>query len=217
MPQDFPQTANTLGRIAFYGAPVVLALIAAGWIVYVWSPLGSPVGTAPDQPVYFSHRFHINEIGIDCRYCHASVEDSSFAGMPATETCMNCHAHILTESPLLLPVRRSYETSLPLVWNRVYDVPDHTYFHHGIHIRKGIGCDTCHGQIDEQPLLTTNQQEMTMGWCLECHREPEKYIRPREQVFNVDYHPPADQATLGAQLVAAYDVESRTSCSVCHR
>lgn len=216
VPQDFPQSATTIGRIVFYGLPVAVVLLIALWIAYVWSPLGSPVGSTPPQPVFFSHRFHVQEIGIDCRYCHASVEESSFAGFPSTQTCMNCHQQILVESPLLAPVRESWQSGQPIRWNRVYDLPDFTYFDHSIHLHKGVGCTTCHGAVDEAPLLLSQQQNLTMGWCLNCHRDPAQYLRPREQVFNMDYHPPADQQALGERLVEEYRVQERTSCSVCH-
>ena len=217
MAQDFPRSANTIARVVLIGLALALAGGLAAWVIYVWSPLGSRVGQAPPQPIWFSHRVHTNQVSLDCRYCHTSVEESAFAGIPPTETCQGCHATILAESPLLRPVQQSLRTGEAIAWNRVHDLPDHTYFNHSVHVRQGFGCDTCHGRVDQAPLLTQVNQEMTMGWCLECHRQPERFVRPREEVFNLDWQPPANQLALGRQLVAEYGIVSRTSCSICHR
>ena len=217
MPQVFPRSSNTIARAGVLGVAFLVLAIPVIGVIFVWSPIGDGIGDAPAQPVFFSHRVHVATIGIDCRYCHASVETSSFAGMPATETCLNCHSQILTESPLLEPVRESFRTGQPLHWTRVYHMPDFVYFDHSIHVHKGIGYTTCHGRVDQMPLLTQKLQPMTMGWCLECHRHPEKYVRPRDQVFNLDWQPPEDQLTLGRRLVEEYGIETATSCSICHR
>ena len=189
-------------------------------------------GQAPDQPVPFSHQHHVSGLGIDCRYCHTTVETSGFAGIPPTKTCMNCHAQIWTNAALLEPVRESYRSGRSLVWTRVYDLPDYVYFDHSIHINKGVGCASCHGRIDTMPLTWPNQA-LTMEWCLSCHREPEKNLRPREQVFNMRYEQPSsrnpvdldgksftDQIELGNALKTKYNlrsVQDITSCSTCHR
>ena len=177
----------------------------------------SHVGLAKDQPVPFSHKHHVTGMGIDCRYCHTTVEESSFAGIPPVETCMSCHSLVWTEAPLLEPVRAAWRDQVPLQWTRVHDLPDFVYFRHDIHVAKGIGCDSCHGPVDQMPLMY-KENTLNMEWCLECHREPEKHIRPREHVFDVTWTPPADQERAGARLVEEYDVQvsQLTDCSVCH-
>ncbi len=169
-----------------------------------------------EQPVPFSHEHHVRGLGIDCRYCHTTVEVSSFAGIPPTETCMTCHSQIWSASPMLEPVRASYRTNTPLQWTRVYDLAGFVYFNHSIHVNKGIGCSSCHGQINEMP-LTWKATPLTMGWCLDCHRAPEKNIRPRSEVFNMDYRPPSNQLELGQRLVNEYKVQKLTDCYTCHR
>lgn len=177
----------------------------------------SQVGVARDQPVPFSHKHHVAGIGLDCRYCHTSVEESAFAGIPPVETCMTCHSLIWTEAPLLEPVRQAWRDGVPLQWTRVHDLPDFAYFRHNIHVSKGIGCTTCHGPVDQMPLMY-KEETLNMEWCYECHRNPEKHIRPREHVFDVTWTPPSNQATVGRQLVEDYDVRvsQLTDCSVCH-
>jgi len=171
-----------------------------------------------DQPVPFSHKHHVKELGIDCRYCHNTVENSAVASVPPTHTCMSCHSQVWTNSPLLEPIRQSYLNGTPVQWNKVYDLPDFVYFNHSIHVQKGIGCTTCHGPIHEMN-ITYKAQPLSMSWCLDCHRQPEKYIRPREEVFNVNYQPPANQMELGAKLVKQYNIQKGqlTNCSICHR
>ncbi len=196
------------------------------------SPYITYAKVARPQPVPFSHQHHVAGLGIDCRYCHTSVEVSNFAGIPPTATCMNCHRQIWTGAPLLEPVRESFRTGKSLVWTRVNDLPDFVYFNHSIHINKGVGCNTCHGPVDRMPLMY-NYASLQMEWCLDCHRAPEKYLRPRDQVFNMEYKPPTntapvtvdgtaytDQMALGTDLVKKYKlrtVTDITSCSTCHR
>ena len=177
----------------------------------------SHVGLAKDQPVPFSHKHHVTGMGIDCRYCHTSVEESAFAGIPPVETCMTCHSLVWTEAPLLEPVRTAWRDEVPLQWTRIHDLPDFVYFRHDIHVAKGVGCTSCHGPVDQMPLLY-KENTLNMEWCLECHREPERQIRPRDQVFDVTWSPPADQERAGARLVEEYDVQvsQLTDCSVCH-
>jgi hypothetical protein len=169
--------------------------------------------------VEFSHQHHVGGLGIDCRYCHSSVEVSSNAGIPPTYTCMSCHSQIWSDSPTLKPVRDSLADDTPIQWNRVYSLPDFVYFNHSIHVDKGVGCVTCHGRVDQMPLMA-KAQTLHMEWCLGCHRAPEQYIRPREEVFNMDWQPPnGDQLTLGRRLVEEYHIQSvsvLTSCSTCH-
>jgi hypothetical protein len=166
--------------------------------------------------VHFSHKHHVSDDGIDCRYCHTSVEQSSFAGIPSTKICMSCHTQIWAESPILEPVRESFRTGKSLEWTRVHNLPGFAYFDHSIHVHKGIGCSTCHGRVDQMPLMW-RENTLYMEWCLECHRNPERFVRPRDQVFNMQWQPPPDQLALGEKLVQEYKIERLTSCSVCHR
>src|SRR5438270_6195807 len=169
-----------------------------------------------EQPIPFSHKHHVGDVGLDCRYCHTSVETSGFANIPPTKTCMNCHSQIWSTSPTLEPVRESFRTDRSVPWTRVHDLPDFAYFDHSIHVNKGVGCETCHGRVDKMP-LTWQKASLQMEWCLNCHRHPEQYVRPREAVFEMGYEPPVDQETLGRQLVKEYKIQSLTSCSTCHR
>ncbi|MEW6733379.1 MAG: cytochrome c3 family protein, partial [Acidobacteriota bacterium] len=171
---------------------------------------------AREQPVQFSHRHHVGGLGIDCRYCHTSVEETAFAGIPPTKTCMNCHAQIWSTSLMLEPVRASFRTDQSIAWTRVHNLPDFVYFNHSIHVKKGIGCATCHGRVDLMP-LTWQENSLQMEWCLACHRNPERYVRPREFVFSMDWQPSEDQSALGQRLVKEYNIHKKTSCSVCHR
>jgi len=177
------------------------------------------VGVARRQPVPFSHKHHVGDDGIDCRYCHTSVEESAFAGIPPTKTCMNCHTQIWADSPMLEPVRESWRTGRSLEWVRVHKLADFVYFNHSIHVNKGVGCSTCHGRVDQMPLIA-KANSLYMEWCLECHRAPERFVRPREYVFSMEYQPPEDQLSLGRKLVKEYRIQSTaylTSCSTCHR
>lgn len=178
------------------------------------------VNVAREQPVPFSHLHHVRQLGIECRYCHTSVEDSSFAGIPPTETCMTCHSQVWTESVMLEPVRTSFSSGLPLQWNRVNNVADFVYFNHSIHVSKGIGCESCHGDVDRMPLMW-KAETLQMEWCLQCHRQPEQFIRPVAEVFAIDYEMPAnhEQLVMGQELVAEYGIEvgRLDDCSICHR
>jgi hypothetical protein len=243
MPQIFHRSTNTLSRATIFGAVfIVAALIWVGYAVQ-GSPFVTYAGVRKPQPVPFSHQHHVTGLGIDCRYCHTSVETSSFAGIPPTKTCMNCHSQIWTNAQLLEPVRASYRSGESLQWTRVNQLPDFVYFNHSIHIAKGVGCNTCHGPVDTMPLMY-QQASLQMEWCLECHRDPGKNLRPRDQVFNMRYRPPSrgnpvtldgraftDQDALGTYLIQKYQVRigriqtadgqngvsDITSCSTCHR
>lgn len=214
--QIFHPSTNTISRLTIYGA-----VIFAGFLSYVLYEVGQSsyyrAQTIPQiQPVPFSHEHHVAQLGIDCRYCHTSVEKSAFAGMPSTQTCMSCHSQIWTNAAMLAPVRESYETGQSIAWTRVNALPEFVYFNHSIHIAKGIGCTTCHGQIDKMA-LTWRATTLQMTWCLDCHRHPEEYVRPKNEVFNVDYSPPPNQLELGRELVRKYKIMSLTSCETCHR
>jgi hypothetical protein len=219
MAQIFHPSTNTFAKATIFGA--LFALVGLGGVALAWqrSPYTTHVGVVQPQPVAFSHEHHVNGLGIDCRYCHTSVEESAFAGMPPTHTCMTCHSQIWNDSPMLALVRESYLTGAPLVWTRVHDLPDHVYFNHSIHIQKGVGCATCHGQVNHMPLMWKSEP-MTMEWCLECHRQPEQFVRPVEAVFEMDYAPAEDQLALGRRLVEEYhirDSQELTDCYICHR
>jgi len=216
MAQIFHPSTNTLSRLSIFGAVFVVAGLL--WLLAAInrSPYVKQAGVARAQPVPFSHKHHVQGLGIDCRYCHTAVEESAFAGLPSTKTCMTYHSQIWADSPMLEPVRESFRTDRPLRWTRVHDLPDFVSFDHSIHVQKGIGCATCHGRVDEMPLMW-QEHSLQMEWCLECHRAPERFVRPRSQVFTMDWQASASQAALGQQLVQEYHIVSMTSCSVCHR
>jgi len=216
MSQIFHRSANTIARVSIFGAVFFIAGLLGLFAEVNRSPWMTGAQVARDQPIQFSHERHVGGNGIDCRYCHTSVEESSFAGIPPTRTCMNCHSQIFANSPFLEPVRESFRSGRSIQWNRVHDLPDFVYFDHSIHVNKGVGCTTCHGQVDRMPLMW-QEKSLQMEWCLDCHRAPERYVRPRAAVFRVDYVPPPNQAELGARLVEAYQIQKLTSCSVCHR
>jgi len=188
--QIFHHSTNTFSRLSIFGTIFVAAFIVWGFAALSRSSYATQQGVPRDQPVEFSHAHHVGGLGIDCRYCHTSVEQSSFANIPATEICMNCHSQIWTGSPALEPVRESFRSGRSIPWVRVHDLPGFVYFHHGIHVKKGIGCETCHGRVDLMP-LTWQETSLQMEWCLDCHRDPARYVRPREAVFVMGYHPEA--------------------------
>jgi Cytochrome c7 and related cytochrome c len=213
MPQIFQRRTDTIARLVILSWVLVPAGLLWVGLIYTRSSYGTNAGVARVQRVPFSHEHHVGVLGIDCRYCHTSVEHSSFAGLPPTKTCMNCHSQIWVGSDMLEPVRHSYRTGEPLQWHRVYNLPGFVYFDHSIHVQKGVGCSSCHGRIDEMPSLL-------MEWCLDCHRAPEKHLRPREAVFDIRWQEPPDQLEKGRKLAEAYrlrDTGFLTTCSVCHR
>ena len=216
MAQVFHRSSNSLAKIS-----IVAVLLALGGAVLAAYKINSgafitDVGVAPGQPVPFSHKHHVGDDGLDCRYCHTSVETSSFAGLPPTETCMACHSQIWANAELLEPVRASFRTGNSLEWTRVHDLPDFVYFNHSIHVNKGIGCSTCHGRVDQMPLMY-KVSTLYMQWCIECHRNPARFVRPRNQVFNIAYQYPENQLELGLRLVKEYNIQSLTDCVTCHR
>jgi hypothetical protein len=214
--QIFHRSTNTISRLSIFGAVFILA--ALGWVVNEISRSSyvTQAQVARPQPVPFSHKHHVEGMGIECLYCHTQVETEAFAGIPPTKTCMNCHGQIWADSPTLALVRESLQTDRSIEWTRVHQLADFAYFHHGIHVSKGIGCETCHGRVDLMP-LTWREATLQMAWCLECHRQPELFVRPREEVFTMGYVPAEDQRVLGARLVEEYGIQSKTDCSVCHR
>ena len=217
LPQVFLPRANLFYRAVLLGFPVLAVLGALACYRAYRSPLVTDVRMPVGQPVLFSHRHHSGELKMDCRYCHTSVEKAWFAGVPPTQTCMTCHSQLFTDSPLLQPVRESAATNQPIRWNRVHKLPDYVYFNHAIHVNKGVGCTSCHGRVNEMP-LTWKSNTLFMGWCLQCHREPERSQRPLSQIYNMDWQPAPDQARVGAELAKQHglDVAHLTNCSVCH-
>lgn len=212
-----PQFALAL-KLGALAIGVALVFGVVGYRAFGFVDGRYTVGSPPPQPVPFSHKHHVMGEGIDCRYCHVSVETSAFAGLPDTHTCMTCHALIYSDAPMLAPVRASAATHTPLRWTRVTRLPDFVYFDHSIHVNKGIGCVTCHGRVDMMP-LTSTAHAMTMKWCLACHRDPAPHLRPLNEITNMTWRPPRDRAALGRQLLAAYHIRvgHLTQCSVCHR
>jgi hypothetical protein len=216
MAQIFHPSTNTFAKVSIFGALFLLGGSLYGLAVINRSDYATRAHMSREQPVPFSHRHHVGQLGIDCRYCHTSVEESSYANLPPTATCMNCHRQIWADSPTLEPVRDSMRSGESIAWTKVYDLPDFVYFNHSIHVHKGIGCVTCHGRIDQMN-LTSQEPSLHMEWCLGCHRNPERYVRPREQVFNLEWEAPPNQPALSAELVRLYHIERRDDCSTCHR
>jgi hypothetical protein len=216
MAQLFRPSSNTIAKVCIAGV-ILLAggTLAVGYIIDR-GPWITSVRMAPAQPVEFSHKHHVKDDGIDCRYCHTSVETSGYAGIPPTETCMTCHSQIWSAATVTQPIRDSWTSGKSIEWTRVHDLPDFVYFNHSIHVNKGIGCSACHGQVNEMP-LTYKVNTLNMNWCLNCHRQPERFIRPKSEVFNIDYKYPENQLELGRKLVAEYNVHSLTDCVTCHR
>lgn len=219
MAQIFFRGSNTLVRVTLLGGPLLGALVLWLSLIYTRSSYGTGAAEVVVQPVPFSHQHHVGDLGIDCRCCHTSVERSAYAGMPTTETCMNCHSQIWVGGPMLQPLRDSHRTGESIRWQRVYNLPGFGYFDHSIHIHKGVGCTTCHGRIDNMP-LTFQKPSLLMEWCLDCHRDPTPHLRPPGAIFDVKWTRPTDQTERGAELAREYglrDTRFLTSCTVCHR
>ena len=220
MPQIFYRSSNTIAKVTLIGGPLLVAATLWLCLVFTRSSYGTGAGEVRDQTVPFSHEHHVGILGIDCRYCHTSVEHSPNAGIPPTETCMNCHSQMWVGSDMLQPVRASYQTGQSLTWHRVYNLPGFVYFDHSIHVHKGIGCSSCHGRIDEMP-FTYQVPSLLMEWCLDCHRHPEPNLRKQADVFNVKWYPPPDQLERGRELAKSNTRSAipvnLTTCSVCHR
>jgi hypothetical protein len=218
MAQLFPKSANYLAPASIAALVLVAGGAVGSLLALDYAGFNQRRGETVEQPVPFSHEHHVAGLGIDCRYCHTAVEKSASAGVPPTSTCYNCHKIVWNEAPMLEPVRSSYRTGQPIEWNKVHDLPDFAYFNHSIHVAKGMGCATCHGPVQQMRLMRS-AQPLQMRWCLECHRNPEKFIRPKEEVFNMNWKA-TDQETLGRELVEKYKVRPPaeiTSCGTCHR
>jgi len=228
MPQVFPKGFNVLARVSLLALPLILAGGGVAMAAFYRSDYTTGAHEVIEQPVPFSHKHHVSQLGIDCRYCHTAFEKSASAGFPPTKTCMNCHQQMWVGADMLQPVR-DYAKGKPISWTKIHNVPHYTYFNHSIHVSKGVGCVSCHGQIDEMNLVYQSKT-LLMEWCLDCHRNPEKNLRPREEVTNMTFKPsdlvnpdtgkPHTQSSLGKSLKEKYHVREPsviTNCSICHR
>jgi Cytochrome c7 and related cytochrome c len=212
----FRRRSNTTFRAILVAAAAAAGGALTAILVFQRLPAGNNQLEELAQPVLFDHRHHILDDGVDCRYCHLGAERGASAGIPSTALCMNCHAQIWNKSPRLEPVRKSYFTGRPIAWVRVHQVPDFVYFNHSIHVAKGVGCETCHGRVDRMAAIL-QVQPLTMGWCLDCHRDPAPNLRPPEAITAMGWTPEGDAAALGRELLKRYDVHARVSCTTCHR
>lgn len=223
MAQIFPPGSNNVVRAVILGVPaLVLATVGALYAIE-WSPWATRMWAPIAQPVPFSHKHHVGQLGIDCRYCHGGVEKSQYAGLPPTETCMTCHSQLYTDQAMLQPVRDSLVNNKPIQWTKVHDLPDFVYFNHSIHVNKGIGCTACHGRLNEMQLVWQTQT-LYMAWCLQCHRHPENYIADQSEVYNPGRVAAKDDPARGKdwakKLVKDYHIQSSgilTDCYTCHR
>ena len=219
MRQLFAPGADAIFRLVLLSAGLLVVAVILVLTGFAHSQFAGAVGVAPVQPVPFSHKHHVGELGLDCRNCHESVEVQATAGLPPTHTCMTCHSQIWTGSSMLAPVRESLASDVPLQWTRVNRLPDYVYFNHSIHITKGIGCSSCHGAVNSMQ-MTYAARNFTMSFCLSCHRAPQEFVRPAAEIWNMEWSPPRDQASLGPALVRRLHIAGPgrlTDCSICHR
>jgi hypothetical protein len=216
--QLFPRWTNAAARMGVATLLVAPAAVLAVVMVLPYTPYVTGQDLVLAQPVPFSHAHHVGGLGLDCRYCHTSVTESRFAELPPTETCMTCHSQLWTNAPMLAPVRQSLAEGQPLRWRRVHRLPDYVYFDHSIHVAKGVGCSTCHGDVAQMPLIR-QAAPLTMGWCLSCHRDPAPNLRPESAIYDPHWKPPPDPRAEGEALVRHYLIETEqlTDCSICHR
>lgn len=212
----FPPWSNTAMRLAIAAVAGIAVTAVAAPMIAVRTPWARGQFEAPDQPIQFDHRHHNRDDGIDCVYCHNTVRRAATAGIPSTDKCMGCHDQVWNDSPLLELVRRSYFTGEPIRWARVHRVPGFAYFNHSIHVSKGIGCTSCHGRVDTMAAVE-QVKTLTMGFCLDCHREPEKHLRPLDQVTNMEWSAGDRQMELGRALAAELGIRRLTNCTTCHR
>ena len=219
MAQFFKKSANNIARISLVAVVVLAGLVFLAYTQIARSSYLTNRYLERQQPVQFSHKHHVGDDGIDCRYCHQTVETTASAGMPSTQTCMNCHSQLWSDSPYLEPVRASFRDNKPIMWERVHDLPEYVYFNHSIHVAKGVGCSTCHGQIDNMPAVY-QENTLQMEWCLSCHRDPSKFIRPKSEIYNMQWQDGDIDQGEREKLKTDYRIRSRemmTSCSTCHR
>lgn len=215
MAQIFPEWTNKLPPFIALGV-VIFIIAVIGFVWYYFSPWYTDVGYRPVQPVPFSHKLHNDDLGIDCRYCHNMVEVSPHANVPATQTCMNCHKLIKPDSEKLAKIRESWETQTPMQWIRIHELPDYVYFDHSVHLRAGVGCAGCHGNINQLEVVKQNKP-LSMSWCLDCHRNPDMHLRPVSEITNMYWSPPDNQMELAKTIRAEKDINPNTDCSACHR
>lgn len=213
----FPKQANKAPALIITALILIVSAVTAG-IAYYATPEYTRVGYQPIQPVAFEHSLHAGELGIDCTYCHNQVEKSGHSNIPSTNTCMNCHNQVLPTSEKLQPVRDSFASGDPIPWVQVHKLPDYVYFNHSVHVNRGVSCFECHGQVNEMDIVS-HEKSLSMAFCLDCHRNPEKAIRPLDEITNLDWHPTsdADQLKFGKEAVDAWHINPPTSCSGCHR
>lgn len=216
----FPRWIDPLAKVALAGALGAGAFVPL-IVAYGFSPKTLDQGYAPDQPVPYSHALHAGQLGMDCRYCHTSVEHGAHANVPPTQTCMNCHSKILVTSPKLEPVRQSYATGKPIEWVKIHDLPDYAFFNHSAHVTRGIGCVSCHGRIDTMEVVS-QVKPLSMGWCVDCHRNPEKNLRPPSEATNMTWAPPEGDTpearhAFGKKFATEHGINPPTDCSTCHR
>lgn len=219
MAQIFHRSTNFIARFSVFAGLLVASLAVGGMIGVARTPYWTNQNVSREQPVQFSHKHHVGDDGIDCRYCHTGVETSAVAGIPPTKTCMNCHSVLFNNSAYLEPVRESYRSDKSIEWVKVHRLADFAYFNHSIHIGKGVGCSTCHGTVNQMPLIF-QASTLQMQWCLDCHRNVENVLRPLDQVYNMDWKAPANQQEIGRKFAIERKirtVEELTSCSTCHR
>lgn len=215
VPQIFPPSANKWPPITFAGFAVLL-VSAVGFFWYYGSPEYTDVGYRPVQPVPYDHQLHAGDLGIDCRYCHVSVEQSGVANVPPTQTCMNCHTIIKAESEKLAMIRNSYSSRMPVEWIKIHKLPDYVYFNHSAHIRAGVGCESCHGNIASMQIVSQSKP-LSMSWCLDCHRDPVMHLRPAHDITVMGWTPPANQREMGSLLRQTHKINPPEDCSGCHR
>jgi hypothetical protein len=215
----FHRSTNFIARFSVFSTLFLVGVALVAVLAVARSPYMTRQNISREQPVQFSHKHHVGDDGIDCRYCHTGVETSAVAGIPPTKTCMNCHSVLFNTSAYLEPVRESYRSDTSIAWVKIHRLADFVYFNHSIHVNKGVGCSSCHGQINQMPLVF-QANTLLMQWCVECHRNPEQVLRPKDQVFNMDWKAPDNQAEAGAELRKLYNIRTTvelTSCSTCHR
>lgn len=214
----FPKWTNSL-RTVVAGTALFAAMYVAGIVTFGFSPYATDVGYMPAQPVPYSHALHVGKLNMDCRYCHTGVEIGAHATIPPTQTCMGCHASVGIEEARkwrIAPVLESHETGMPIPWVRIHDLPDYSYFDHSAHVLRGIGCVSCHGRVDKMEVVY-QAEPLSMSWCIDCHRNPEKHLRPVEEVTNMAWVPPGPQEEIGRMLREQYDINPPLDCSACHR
>lgn len=220
MAQVFPKSSNTLSKASIVVAGIVLGAVGLATININRTTYVNTQAMPIEQVVQFTHTHHVGSLGLDCRFCHTAVEESSYAGIPPSKTCMGCHSIVWKDAPILEPVRESFRNDTSVEWIKVHDLPEFVYFNHSIHVNKGVGCESCHGRVDKMPLMM-RQNSLNMEWCLACHRAPEQFLRPKDQIFTMGWDPEKElgmtQAELGAKLKQENNVQSRTNCATCHR